>query len=154
VLADSRELERRGIDLLRIDRGGEVTLHAPGQLVIYPILRLERFHQDLKDYLLKLEELVIDLLRDFGIVANGLAGNRGVWVGERKIASIGIGVKRWVSFHGLALNVNTDLKLFTLIRPCGLTVEMTSLNQLLGREVDMGQLKTACRTALTRGSWL
>ncbi len=143
ILASENELKEKGIRIIRIDRGGEVTLHAPGQLVVYPILRLAGHGQDLRIYLERLEQVAIDLLNDFGIVAGGFPGQRGVWVGSRKIVSIGIGVKKWVSFHGLAINVNTDLALFQVIRPCGLLVEMTSMAQEKCGAIDMDEVKTS-----------
>lgn len=130
------------IPIVRIDRGGEVTFHGPGQLVAYPIFPLASSSRDLKIFLRKLEEVVIDLLKDFGIVANRQNGFTGVWVGSKKIASLGIGVKKWVSYHGLGLNVNTDLNYFSMIKPCGLNVEMTSMAQELGAPVDMAEVKT------------
>jgi lipoate-protein ligase B len=141
ILVSCETLENTGVKVLRIDRGGEVTLHTPGQLVIYPVLNLNHFGRDLKSYLLGLEQVAIDLLRDFGIVANGISGQRGVWVGTKKIASIGIGVRKWVSYHGMALNINTDLRHFKMIRPCGLDVEMTSLEELTGTRADLGEIK-------------
>ena len=118
-----------------------MTLHCPGQLVVYPILNLERLGKDLKLYLEKLQQVAIDLLQDFDIVAKGLSGQRGVWAGERKIVSIGIGVKKWVTYHGLAVNVNSDLTLFDMIKPCGLDVRMTSIEQEKGQPVDMSLVK-------------
>ncbi len=135
------ELKTRGVDVQRIDRGGDITLHAPGQLVVYPILNLNNFGKDLHLYLRQLEEVAIDLLKDFDIVAHRFSSRTGVWVEERKIVSIGIGVRKWISFHGLALNVTTDLSLFSLIRPCGLDVSMTSLAQIKGSFVDMEDVK-------------
>jgi len=135
------EIARQGIDIQRTDRGGEVTFHGPGQLVAYPILDLNNYGRDLKVYLGKLEQVAIDLLRQFGILATLIEGQRGVWVGQRKIVSLGIGVRKWVSFHGLAVNVNTDLGFFTMIRPCGLNVQMTSVAQELGREMDVSAVK-------------
>ena len=141
LLADPKTLRRQKIELVRVDRGGEVTFHGPGQMIVYPILALQDSSRDLKIFLWKLEEVVIDLLRYFGIVANRQKGMTGVWVKEKKIASIGIGVKKWVSYHGIGLNVNTDLSLFSLIKPCGLDVVMTSLAQELGRPVDPLKVK-------------
>ena len=140
-LLSVEEIQSQGIKILRIDRGGEVTLHSPGQIVTYPIFNLRRFGTDLKLFLEKLEQVAIDLLKDFDIVARRISGHRGVWVKEDKIASIGIGVKKWVSFHGMAVNVNTDLKLFSMIKPCGLDVRMTSLSKLLGCPVDLEEVK-------------
>jgi len=141
ILAPCQDLRDRNIKVLSTDRGGEVTLHAPGQLVVYPILHLENLKRDLKWYLSKLEQVAIDLLGDFGIVATRMPEKTGVWVGQRKIASVGIGVKRWVTFHGIAINVATDLGLFGLIRPCGLNVEMTSVCDEAGRKISMETIK-------------
>jgi len=141
ILVDENELQKRKADVVKIDRGGEVTLHAPGQLVIYPIVDLNQYGRDLKAYLENLEHVIIDLLADFGILATSIEGRRGVWVKERKIASIGIGVRKWVSFHGLAINVNTDLREFQMIKPCGLDVHMTSIQEILGYPVDLKEVK-------------
>lgn len=141
ILVPKSYIEKQKIDILRIDRGGEITLHTPGQLVIYPIMDLTRLGRDLRLYMSKLEQLTIDLLQYFGIVANRVPGQRGVWVQQDKIASIGIGVRRWISFHGLALNVSCDLSLFHLIRPCGLDVKMTSIEKLLNKKVDINLVK-------------
>jgi lipoate-protein ligase B len=116
-------------------------LHAPGQLIIYPILNLTHFGKDLRFYLRQLEQVAIDLLGDFDIVANRFPGQTGVWIGEYKIASIGIGVRKWTSFHGLAINVSTDLKLFSMIKPCGLNVAMTSMSEASGKTIDMKEVK-------------
>ncbi len=145
ILVPSEELARHKVEVIDIDRGGEVTLHCPGQLVVYPILRLDKRGKDLHGYLRKLEEVTIDLLKDFGILANSLKGLTGVWVGKNKIASIGVGVKKWVSYHGLALNVNSDLELFKLIRPCGLDVSMTSLKRELKNVISLAEVKVRFR---------
>ncbi|OGX56221.1 MAG: lipoyl(octanoyl) transferase [Omnitrophica WOR_2 bacterium RIFOXYC2_FULL_38_12] len=141
VLFSKDKLKEIGVDVLGIDRGGDVTLHAKGQLVAYPILNLANYGKDLRKYLFKLEQVVIDLLSDFDIVANRLSGKTGAWVGDKKIASIGIGVRKWVSIHGLALNVNTDLNHFAMINPCGLNVSMTSVSQVLGRDIEINEVK-------------
>ena len=141
LLFTKEEIKRRAIEVVSIDRGGDVTLHAPGQIVAYPIFNLSRHGKDLHLFLHKLEQVAIDLLGDFGIVANRISGRTGVWVGDKKIASIGIGVRKWVSFHGLALNVNTDLKLFSAIKPCGLDAVMTSMAELQRQTIKMGQVK-------------
>ncbi len=141
ILWSQKEIEKKGIKVWDIDRGGEVTLHSPGQLVIYPIFDLNYFGKDLKSYLYKLEKVAIDLLNNFGIVASRIDGKRGIWVAERKIVSLGIGVRKWVAFHGMAINVHTDLKLFSSIKPCGLDVPMTSMKELTGQEVDFVAVK-------------
>lgn len=124
------ELVARGLDVFEVERGGDVTLHAPGQLVGYPILDLSGWRRDLHWYLRQLEEVLIRGLDRVGIASGRDPGRTGVWTGGRKIASIGIHVKQWVTFHGFALNVTTDLSLFDLIVPCGLTgVTMTSVGR-------------------------
>ncbi|MCR4336216.1 MAG: lipoyl(octanoyl) transferase LipB [Candidatus Omnitrophica bacterium] len=141
ILFPKDELARRGVEVHHIDRGGEVTLHSPGQLVVYPILDLRNYQKDLKEYLSKLEQVAIDFLKGFDIVADRNPGKTGVWVGDHKIMSVGVAVKKWVTFHGLALNINTDLNLFSLIKPCGLDVQMVSLEKLLGKKVEMVAVK-------------
>jgi lipoyl(octanoyl) transferase len=123
-------LEARGLELFAVERGGDVTLHAPGQLVGYPILDLTGWRRDLHWYLRQLEEVLIRSLDSLGIPAERNPGKTGVWTGGKKIASIGIHVKQWVTMHGFALNVTTDLSLFDLIVPCGIPdVIMTSVAQ-------------------------
>lgn len=150
ILASDADLARQGVDVIPVDRGGEVTLHAPGQLVIYPILDLRKRKKDLRLYLWKLEHAAIDFLRDFAILADRISGKTGVWVGQQKIVSVGVGAKTWVTFHGLGINVSTDLALFRLIRPCGLDVRMTSITELTGRAVDMAEAKAGCPAIFRR----
>jgi lipoyl(octanoyl) transferase len=122
------ELERRGVPLVEVERGGDVTYHGPGQLVGYPIFDLRGHRQDLHWYLRRLEDVLIVALDRLGIDAMRTPGLTGVWTAGRKIASIGIHVKQWVTFHGFALNVTTDLSQFDLIVPCGIEdVVMTSV---------------------------
>ncbi len=126
-------LERRGLDVFQVERGGDVTWHGPGQLVGYPILDLERHRQDLHWYLRRLEAGLVDALAALGVAAAPEPGLTGVWTGRRKIASIGIHVRQWVTFHGFALNVATDPRAFESIVPCGIHgVEMTSVARELG----------------------
>jgi len=121
-------LERHGIDVFEVERGGDVTFHGPGQLVGYPILNLKAYKQDLHWYLRTLEQALIDALTRLEIPAERNPGLTGVWTRGRKIASIGIHVKQWVTWHGFALNVTTDLSHFARIVPCGIQgVEMTSV---------------------------
>jgi len=123
----------RGVEVFEVERGGDVTFHGPGQLVGYPILDLTHHQQDLHWYLRAVEEALIEALASMRIVAERNPGLTGVWTGGRKIASIGIHVKQWVTFHGFALNVTTDLDYFDLIVPCGIAgVTMTSLQRELG----------------------
>lgn len=141
----SREsLAARGVEWFEVARGGDLTWHGPGQLVGYPIVDLERRGRDLHRYLRDLEEVLVRALAGWGIEARRVPGRTGVWAGEEKIASIGIGVRRWVSCHGFALNVAPDLRHFDLIHPCGLEgVRMTSVAALLGAAAP--SLETARR---------
>lgn len=131
IFLSEKELKQKGCEVFTIDRGGDVTIHMPGQMVMYPIIHLKRRGWDLLTYLHKLEQSVIDFLTDFDILAHGDDGQRGVWIQNKKIASIGIGVSKWVSFHGVAVNINNDMSFFKCVRPCGLDVEMISLYQLM-----------------------
>lgn len=138
LLVDDVSLKSKGIAFFEVERGGGITYHGPGQLVGYPILDLSLHGRDLHLYVRKLEEVLIKALLAFGIQAERVPGLPGVWAGSRKITSLGLHIKRWVSWHGFALNVNVDLAPFRLIIPCGLReVEMTSMAELLGRKVPM-----------------
>ena len=135
----------------RVGRGGEVTFHGPGQLIGYPILDLKLHGKDVHRYLRRLEDVVITTLAAWGIPATRRDGLTGVWVGTDKIASIGIGVRRWVAFHGFALNVNTDLSYFSAIVPCGLPgVRMTSMQELLKEELPLDTVQSAMVRSLAR----
>jgi lipoate-protein ligase B len=128
------ELEHRGIGVFEVERGGDVTFHGPGQLVGYPVLDLREHREDLHWYLRHLEAALMGALAELGIEGGRNPGLTGVWTRGRKIASIGIHVKQWVTYHGFALNVSTDLAYFDLIVPCGIQgVVMTSVSQELGR---------------------
>lgn len=145
------ELERRGIAQYEVERGGDVTFHGPGQLVGYPILDLREHRQDLHWYLRTLEAALIQGLDALGIQAGLNPGLTGVWTRGRKIASIGIHVKQWVTYHGFALNVNTDLAYFDLIVPCGIRdVVMTSVAMELGR-TDSPTVWAETRRAVVEG---
>ncbi len=134
VLASPETLRARGIEVHEIERGGDVTYHGPGQLVGDPIVDLRRHKPDLHWYLRRLEDVLIRALQRLGIAARRVPGLTGVWVEDRKIASIGVHVTRWVTFHGFALNVTTDLADFDLIVPCGIeAVQMTSIERETGR---------------------
>ncbi len=135
-------LARLDVELHETDRGGAVTYHGPGQLVVYPILKLTGRRRDVHRYLRDLEEVIIRVLSDFGIAAGRRSGQTGVWVGEEKIASIGVHLSQWVTTHGFALNVNTALHFFELIVPCGLPdVRMTSMERVLGSPVSMERVQ-------------
>jgi lipoyl(octanoyl) transferase len=130
LLASREVLERAGIAFYPTDRGGDVTYHGPGQLVGYPILDLREWQRDVGAYVRGVEQAIIDTLAEYGIAAGRIPKLTGVWVGERKVAAIGVHISRWVTSHGFALNVNTDLKYFQYIVPCGLTKPVTSMAQL------------------------
>lgn len=149
LLLNRDELAQRGATFYEIDRGGDITFHGPGQQVVYPILDLGRFFTDIHRYLRELEEAVIRTCSDYGISAGRVDGRTGVWVGpddlgaERKICAMGIRCSRWVTMHGLAFNVNTDLDFFSMIVPCGITDRgVTSLAAELGREVSLPEART------------
>ena len=130
-----------GVSVFRIERGGQWTYHGPGQLVGYPILDLNERQKDIHKFLKNIEEALILTIGDFRIVG-GRGEQTGVWVGKRKVASIGAAIRNWVSFHGFALNVNTDLRYFHKISPCGFHGStMTSMKAELGQEVDFDQVK-------------
>jgi lipoyl(octanoyl) transferase len=130
LLASDEILERAGISFFPINRGGDVTYHGPGQLVGYPILDLREWKRDVGAYVHGVEQSIIDTLADYGIEAGRIPKLIGVWVGDRKIAAIGVHISRWVTSHGFALNVSTDLTYFQYIVPCGLTKPVTSMAQL------------------------
>jgi lipoyl(octanoyl) transferase len=133
---------QHGIELHPTDRGGDVTCHNPGQLVGYPIFDVAQHGRDLHKFLRDIEQAILDALREFGVEAHREAGYTGVWVGDAKIAAIGVKVTKWVSMHGFALNVNNDLRLFQTIVPCGIADRpVTSLQQVLGRVVPMETVK-------------
>jgi len=119
-----------------------VTYHGPGQLVGYPILRLETSRRDIRKYVHDLEQVLIDTIGDFGVMGERHPVHRGVWVGDRKIASLGVRISHWVTSHGFALNVATDLTYFSLMNPCGIEgCTMTSLQRELGQDVDPGDVR-------------
>lgn len=139
-------LKHLGVKFFKIDRGGKITYHGPGQIVGYPIFHLEELGIDVHSYLRMVEEVIILTLFDFGIKSERRSNLTGVWVEEDKIASIGIKVSHWVTMHGFALNVNTDLRYFDFIFPCGLRdVKMTSMQRILGRGIDMSEVKKVLR---------
>lgn len=145
-------LRGEGIDVVEVERGGDVTYHGPGQLVGYPIFDLKRYKQDLHWYLRTLEQALIEGLAILGMPAERNAGYTGVWTKGRKIASIGVHVKQWVTWHGFALNVTTDLSAFSRIVPCGIPgVEMTSVLRETRNGKRETELHDETRTAVVRG---
>jgi lipoate-protein ligase B len=134
-------LRASGIRVVECDRGGEVTYHGPGQQMIYPIFDLALFRNDLHAFLRGLERAVIGVLDALGIQCHARAGLTGVWHEGKKISSIGIGVRNWVSYHGISINIlKDDLANYSLIRPCGMDIQMTSAETILGRRPDFGEL--------------
>jgi lipoate-protein ligase B len=141
----------RTIPVYRVERGGDATYHGPGQLVAYPIVSLTALGLGVADFVHLLEEACIRLLKGYGVDAGRVEGKPGVWVGGKKIASIGLAVKNWVTYHGIALNVNTDLTKFYGIKPCGMDAEtMTSMERVLGRKVSITEVKKAFAFELAR----
>jgi lipoyl(octanoyl) transferase len=130
LLASPEVLSRTGIELYRTDRGGDVTYHGPGQVVGYPILDLRDWKRDVGAYVRAIEQMIIDTLADFGIESQREPGMTGVWTRAGKIAAIGVHISRWITSHGFALNVSTDLDYFRYIVPCGLTKPVTSMQAL------------------------
>lgn len=141
LIWNEAELARRGIEIFKTNRGGDITYHGPGQIVGYPVVNLAP-RQDLHAYLRFLEQVLINSVGTLGLAADRRAGKTGIWLGPRKIAAIGVAVKRWTTFHGFALNVNTDLAPFSGIVPCGITDgTVTSMQLELGRPVDEAEVK-------------
>lgn len=144
LLVESATLEREGIDLVNTNRGGNITYHGPGQLVGYPIIDLRSHGKDVHVFLRNLERVIIACLADFGLDGKGSPGYAGVFVGEDKVCSIGVAVRKWISYHGFALNVNPNFEHWSLIHPCGLVgVRVTSLERLSGKHIDMYTVKTS-----------
>jgi lipoate-protein ligase B len=143
LLIPEEILNKNSICLYRVERGGDITYHGYGQLVGYPIIKLDRFQKNISNYVEKLQEVFIQLLKnEYNIDAKPNPNYPGVWVGQKKITSIGISAKKWVTYHGFAFNVNTDLNYFNMINPCGIKhLEVTSLKALLGRSVNMDEVR-------------
>lgn len=142
LLKSTSYLDKFKINILETQRGGNITYHGPGQLLIYPVIDIKKMGFGIKELIYRLEQLAIDICMKYDIKAVRRDINHGVWVGEKKIASIGIKVSRGVSIHGIAVNINTDLIPFSWINPCGLKgIEVTSLKEELGMELDIGKIK-------------
>jgi lipoyl(octanoyl) transferase len=147
VLETPEALASRGVDLFETGRGGDVTYHGPGQIVGYPIVDLRPDRCDVHQYVRDLEEMLMHTVARFGVTAHRVTGLTGVWVGDEKIAAIGVRIARWVTSHGFALNVNTNLDHFDLIVPCGIVGKgVTSLQRLLGRSVDVSRVESTLVT--------
>ncbi len=142
ILISEQELRLKNIPVYEIERGGDVTYHDRSQLIAYPVFNLNYLKKDIHLFLRQLEEVAIDLLGDLGVKGRRYPGMTGVWVGRQKIASVGIAIKNWITFHGLSINVRKDgLDNFRLIRPCGMDIEMTSLETILAKDITTDVLK-------------
>jgi lipoic acid synthetase len=142
IVASRELLARLGIEVHRVERGGDVTYHGPGQLLGYPILDLRGYRQDVGWYMHSLEEVLIRALADFGIEAGRLEGRIGVWVGDKNIAALGARIEEWITYHGFALNVSPDLSHFDLIIPCGYRgIGVTSMEEVLGEAPEMREVR-------------
>jgi lipoate-protein ligase B len=154
LLVGGQELKNKGIEVVKVGRGGGTTAHNPGQLVVYPIVKLRSLGLGVNEYVRELELIGIELLEQFRVKCGRRKGFPGLWAGERKIGSIGVQVKKWVTLHGMAININNDLCIFENIVPCGIEkVVMTSLMKETGKEVFMEDVKEKvselCRAHLT-----
>lgn len=150
ILATENQLLLNGILVYETERGGDVTYHGPGQIIIYPIFNLNFLKKDIHWVLRQMEAVIIEFLYSIGIPAKRKIGYTGVWVNDKKIASIGIAIKNWITFHGLSLNVTKDdLENFKAIKPCGLDIEMTCIENHLGIEVHVDAVKDRLITAFS-----
>ena len=148
VLATAERLAELGVEIFETGRGGDVTYHGPGQVVGYPIVDLSPDRRDVHRYVRDLEEVMIRAARTFGVEAGRVQGLTGIWVGADKLAAIGVRISRWITSHGFAFNVNTDLTHFNLIIPCGITDRgVASLQRLLGRPIPMAEVEDALAAA-------
>ena len=148
LLINNAELQKRGVSFFKINRGGDITYHGPGQIVGYPIINLDAFSLGVKQYIFKIEEVIIQTLKTYGITSERLEGATGVWIDTanklkaRKICAIGVKVSRWITMHGFAFNVNTDLNYYNYINPCGFIDKgVTSVEKELGKKVDFVEVK-------------
>lgn len=152
VVWSADHLAREGIEVVKTNRGGDITYHGPGQIVGYPIVDLSP-RKDLHEYLRFLEQVMINTVGTLDLVADRREGKTGIWIGTRKVAAIGVAVRRWVAYHGFALNVNANLAHFQGIVPCGITAAegtVTSLQAELGRELDLAEVKSLLAAEFTR----
>ena len=158
LLADAGRLAAGGVEVVETDRGGDITFHGPGQLVVYPIIPLNRYNLRLHDYIRLLERVVVKTLHEFSITGHCQSGATGVWVNSRqltngetaKICALGIKLRRWISLHGIALNVTTDLSYFSLINPCGLGRPVTSMALEMDTPPDIADVKLQFTRAFNR----
>ena len=151
LLVSESFLKGSGIPVIQVERGGVITYHGPGQIVVYPIMNLHRRRIGVKDFVAAMEEAMLQTAGNWNIAAGRNSINSGIWVGRQKMGSIGIALRKGVSFHGLALNVNLDLTPFSWIQPCGLQgVSMTSMRQELGQEMQMDEVRNVLKNQLQK----
>lgn len=151
LLADKNELDRQNIEVVQVRRGGGSTAHNPGQLVCYPIINLKSISLGINEYIRTLEAIGIALLAEFNVAAQRRKGLPGLWIENRKIASIGVRVNKWVTYHGIAINIHNDLSIFDLVVPCGIKdITMTSVLAETGRKVKMAEAKSHFKKILIK----
>ncbi len=157
LLINNIELQKKEVSFFKINRGGDITYHGPGQIVGYPIINLEAFSLGVKQYIFLIEEVIIQTLKNYGINAKRLEGATGVWLDTsnklraRKICAIGVRVSRWITMHGFAFNVNTDLNYYNYINPCGFTDKgVTSMEKELGKKIDFQEVKNLVKENFIR----
>ncbi|MFA5145789.1 MAG: lipoyl(octanoyl) transferase LipB [Candidatus Omnitrophota bacterium] len=142
LLVDRETLKSQGIKVLDVDRGGDVTFHGPGQIVLYPILNLKERKTDLHRYMRDIEEGVLTFLKYYAVSGHRINGRTGVWVGDRKISFIGIAARDWITYHGVSINIDVDLRFFSMIRPCGLSgIKVANLNTVSAKPVLLADAK-------------
>ena len=151
LLKDTDTIKQTGVEIFKIRRGGGTTAHNPGQLIVYPIINLKKHNLGVSDFVHLLENIGIELLAELGVNCSVKKGFPGLWVQERKIASIGVQIKKWITFHGMAININNDLSIFDLIVPCGLdNVKMTNAQIELCKKIDIKTTKNTLKTILLK----
>jgi lipoate-protein ligase B len=151
LLKDSDAIKQSGIEIFQIRRGGGATAHNPGQLVVYPIINLKKHNLGVSDFVHLLEDIGIELLKELGVNCGTKKGFPGLWIEDRKIASIGVQIKKWITFHGMAININNDLSIFDSIVPCGLdNVKMTNAQIEAGKKINIETAKNALKTSLLK----
>ncbi len=142
ILADKDRLKEESLEVLHVDRGGDITFHGPGQIVAYPLFDLRNHVRDVRLFIRNLENVISLVIKDYGVEAESGKGHTGVWVAGAKLGFIGISITGWITYHGMSLNVNTNLEYFAMIRPCGIEgITATSLAKILGRHIDTDFLK-------------
>lgn len=142
LLVDTSVLKHKRIKIHEIDRGGDITYHGPGQVIAYPVISIKEYSLDVRKYIRSLEEIIIQFLAEFDVAGRRVSGSSGVWAKDKKIGFVGIGISKWVTYHGISININTDLSFFSMIRSCGIKgIEVTSLAKILSKKVDIENAK-------------